>query len=115
MNSFEIVDTDTNFDSTITYTIEVSQYATVKEVIKDVISNKFKDIIGVNEFGTITVIVKNINHRDEYEIKYKNGEIEKLDNYTRGIFHILQLFKIKCMEGRGCWGNNNWKLEIEIE
>ena len=107
MKSFEIINYgNCGSDQCCAYEIEVSPNVTVKDVVKDIISNK-------HERGNIIVILTYINHKDEYKIKYDNGKIEDLNEYQKGIWHILQFFTVKSMRGYGGWGSSNYWLEIE--
>ncbi len=108
MKTFEITGYgSTNSDQCSSYNINVSSNVTVEEVIKEILSAK-------GEWGTITVILRNLNLKNEYSIEYKNGIILPMSEYDKGKWHILQQFNVKSMRGYGGWSSSDYWLEVEI-
>ena len=108
MKSFEITGYgNTGGDQCRAYFIDVSPNVSVEDVIKDILSVK-------GEWGSVFVILKQLNSKTEYKIDYKNGETLPMSDYDKGMWHILQQFTVQSMRGYGGWSASDYWLEVEM-
>jgi len=95
-------------DQCSAYLIDVSQGATVEDVIKDILSVK-------GEWGNIVVELWKLNCKTEYKIEYKHGEILPMSEYDKGKWHILQQLTVQSVRGYGGWSRSDYWIRVEIK
>ena len=108
MNSFEITGYGPcGGDQCSPYYIEVSPRATVRSVIKDILSNK-------NEFGSIRIERKSWRDND-HKIEYEYGKLLKdtMSEEEKYFWNNLLEWKVVSMRGDGGWSNSDYWLTIQ--
>ena len=108
MNSFEITGYGPcGGDQCSPYYIEVSPSATVRSVIKDILSNK-------NEFGSIRIERKSWRDND-HKIEYEYGKLLKdtMSEEEKYFWNNLLEWKVVSMRGDGGWSNSDYWLTIQ--
>ena len=108
MNSFEITGYGPcGGDQCSPYYIEVSPSATVRSVIKDILSNK-------NEFGSIRIERKSWRDSD-HKIEYEYGKLLKdtMSEEEKYFWNNLLEWKVVSMHGDGGWSNSDYWLTIQ--
>lgn len=108
MNSFEITEYGPcGGDQCSPYYIEVSPSATVRSVIKDILSNK-------NEWGSIRIERKSLRDND-HVIEYKYGKLLKdtINEEEKYFWNNLLDWKVVSMRGNGGWSCSDYWLTIQ--
>lgn len=108
MNSFEITEYGTcGGDQCSPYYIKVSPSATVRSVIKDILSNK-------NECGSIRIERKSLKDND-HAIEYKYGKLlkDKMSEEEKYFWDNLSNWRVVSMRGYGGWSCSDYWLTIQ--
>lgn len=108
MSSFEITEYGLcGGDQCSPYYIEVSPSATVRSVIKDILSNK-------NEWGSIRIERKSLRDND-HEIEYKYGKLLKdtISEEEKYFWNNILDWKVVNMRGYGGWSASDYWLTIQ--
>lgn len=107
MSSFKITEYGScGGDQCSPYYIEVSPSATVRSVIKDILSNK-------NELGSIRIEWK--RRDNDHEIEYKYGKLLKdtMSEEEKYFWNNISDWKVIAMRGYGGWSCSDYWLTIQ--